>query len=43
MKNIKYSILDLAIVSEGTTLKDTFDHSVALAQAAEAAALQPAA
>ncbi len=35
MKNIKYSILDLAIVSEGTTLKDTFDHSVALAQAAE--------
>ncbi len=35
MKNIKYSILDLAIVSEGTTLKDTFDHSVALTQAAE--------
>ena len=35
MKNIKYSILDLAIVSEGTTLKDTFDHSLALAQAAE--------
>lgn len=35
MKNIKYSILDLAIVSEGTTLKDTFDHSLSLAQAAE--------
>ncbi|MDP2524880.1 LLM class flavin-dependent oxidoreductase [Maribacter dokdonensis] len=35
MKNIKYSILDLAIVSESTTLKDTFDHSLALAQAAE--------
>ncbi|WP_299326109.1 LLM class flavin-dependent oxidoreductase [uncultured Maribacter sp.] len=35
MKKIKYSILDLAIVSQGTTLKDTFDHSVALAQAAE--------
>ncbi|APA63018.1 LLM class flavin-dependent oxidoreductase [Maribacter sp. 1_2014MBL_MicDiv] len=35
MKNIKYSILDLAIVSEGTTVKDTFDHSLALAQAAE--------
>ncbi|MEP2057940.1 MAG: LLM class flavin-dependent oxidoreductase [Maribacter litoralis] len=35
MKNIKYSILDLAIVSEGTTLKETFDHSLALAQAAE--------
>jgi len=35
VKNIKYSILDLAIVSEGTTLKDTFDHSLALAQAAE--------
>lgn len=35
MKNIKYSILDLAIVSEGTTLKDTFDHSLALAEAAE--------
>ncbi|MGJ8714251.1 MAG: LLM class flavin-dependent oxidoreductase [Maribacter stanieri] len=37
MKKIKYSILDLAIVSQGTTLKDTFDHSVALAQAAEQA------
>jgi len=35
MKKIKYSILDLAIISKGTTLKDTFDHSLALAQAAE--------
>lgn len=37
MKQIAYSILDLAIVSKGKTLLDTFDHSVALAQAAEIA------
>ncbi|MFD1552691.1 LLM class flavin-dependent oxidoreductase [Putridiphycobacter roseus] len=36
-KKIAYSILDLAIVSKGSTLKETFDHSLALAQAAEAA------
>tara|TARA_R110000765_G_scaffold4496_2_gene14112 strand:+ start:69 stop:1082 length:1014 start_codon:yes stop_codon:yes gene_type:complete len=35
-KQIEYSILDLAIVSQGTTLKDTFDHALSLAQAAEA-------
>lgn len=34
-KNIAYSILDLAIVSKGHSLQDTFNHSVALAQAAE--------
>jgi luciferase family oxidoreductase group 1 len=32
---IAYSILDLAIVSQGTTLQQTFNHSLALAQAAE--------
>jgi len=32
---IAYSILELAIVSEGATLQDTFEHSLALAQAAE--------
>ncbi len=35
-KQIEYSILDLAIVSQGTTLKETFDHALSLAQAAEA-------
>lgn len=34
-KPTKYSILDLAIVSKGQSLQDTFNHSVALAQAAE--------
>ncbi len=34
-KQIEYSILDLAIVSQGTTLKDTFNHALSLAQAAE--------
>tara|TARA_R110002074_G_scaffold257269_7_gene429771 strand:+ start:11413 stop:12423 length:1011 start_codon:yes stop_codon:yes gene_type:complete len=34
-KQIEYSILDLAIVSQGTTLKDTFNHAMSLAQAAE--------
>ena len=34
-KQIEYSILDLAIVSQGNTLKDTFDHALSLAQAAE--------
>lgn len=36
-KHIKYSILDLAIVSKGNSLQDTFNHSLALAQAAEQA------
>ncbi|MEH6748151.1 MAG: LLM class flavin-dependent oxidoreductase [Maribacter arcticus] len=35
-KQIEYSILDLAIVSQGTTLKDTFNHALSLAQVAEA-------
>lgn len=35
-KKIAYSILDLAIVSKGRSLQDTFNHSLALAQAAEA-------
>lgn len=35
MKQTAYSILDLAIVSKGKTLLETFDHSLALAQAAE--------
>ena len=34
-KKTSYSILDLAIVSKGTNLKQTFDHSLALARAAE--------
>ncbi len=34
-KIIAYSILDLAIVSKGRSLQDTFNHSLALAQAAE--------
>lgn len=34
-KQIAYSILDLAIVSKGTTLAQTFNHSLALAQAAD--------
>lgn len=36
-KQTTYSILDLAIVSKGTTLKETFDHSLSLARAAEKA------
>lgn len=35
-KQTAYSVLDLAIVSKGTSLHETFDHSLALAQAAEA-------
>ena len=34
-KQIAYSILDLAIVSKGTTLAQTFNHSLALAQVAD--------
>jgi luciferase family oxidoreductase group 1 len=34
-KRTKYSILDLAIVSKGNSLQDTFNNSLALAQAAE--------
>ena len=34
-KHIVYSILDLAIVSKGQSLSDTFKHSLALAQAAD--------
>jgi luciferase family oxidoreductase group 1 len=34
-KHTKYSILDLAIVSKGRSLQDTFNDSLALAQAAE--------
>jgi len=34
-KSISYSILDLALVSEGSTPNDTFKHSLELAQAAE--------
>ncbi len=37
MKHTAYSILDLAIVSKGKSLLDTFDHSLALAQVADAA------
>lgn len=37
MKQTAYSILDLAIVSKGKTLRETLDHSLALAQAAETA------
>jgi len=36
-KNTAYSILDLAIVSKGRSLQDTFNHSVSLAQTAEEA------
>jgi luciferase family oxidoreductase group 1 len=36
MQNIKYSILDLALVSEGHTLKQTFNDVLTLAQYAEA-------
>jgi luciferase family oxidoreductase group 1 len=36
-KQIAYSILDLAIVSKGYSFKQTFDQSIALAKAAEAA------
>ena len=36
-KYTEYSILDLAIVSQGVSLKETFDHSLALAQAADEA------
>ena len=35
MKEIEYSILDLAIVSQGSSLKETFDHLLLLAQTAE--------
>ncbi len=35
IKQTAYSILDLAIVSDGVSLCDTFNHSVALAQAAD--------
>lgn len=35
MKQTAYSILDLAIVSKGTTLQDTFNHALLLAQAAD--------
>lgn len=35
MKQTAYSILDLAIVSKGKSLRETLDHSLALAQAAE--------
>jgi luciferase family oxidoreductase group 1 len=35
MKKTAYSILDLAIVSKGKSLRDTFDHSLALAQVAD--------
>ncbi|HDZ03800.1 hypothetical protein LCGC14_0218200 [marine sediment metagenome] len=35
MKKIEYSILDLAIVSQGSSLKETFDNSLLLAQTAE--------
>lgn len=35
-KQTAYSILDLAIVSKGTSLLETFNHSLALARAAEA-------
>ncbi|MDO6760408.1 LLM class flavin-dependent oxidoreductase [Tamlana sp. 2_MG-2023] len=34
-KNTAYSILDLAIVSKGNTLAETFENSLALAQAAD--------
>ena len=34
-KKIAYSILDLAIVSQGKSLADTFDHTLKLAQAAD--------
>lgn len=34
-KTIAYSILELAIVSKGTSLAETFEHNLALAQAAE--------
>ncbi len=37
MKQTAYSILDLAIVSKGNSFRDTFDHSLALAQAADKA------
>lgn len=37
MKHTAYSILDLAIVSKGNSLRQTFDHSLALAQAADQA------
>ena len=36
-KNIAYSILDLAIVSKGVSLKETFNNCLTLAQKAEAA------
>lgn len=35
MKKTAYSILDLAIVSKGKSLRETFDHSLALAQTAD--------
>ncbi len=34
-KDIAYSILDLALVPKGKTIKETFDHTVLLAQKAE--------
>ena len=34
-KNIAYSILELAVISKGTTVQQTFEHTVALAQRAE--------
>ena len=34
-KSIAYSILDLALVSEGLTLKQTFNNTLKLAQHAE--------
>lgn len=35
MQNIKYSILDLALVSKGHTLKQTYNNALELAQSAE--------
>jgi len=37
MKQTAYSILDLAIVSKGNSFRETFEHSLALAQAADKA------
>ena len=34
-KEIAYSILDLAVVSEGKSFRQTFDDSLAIAQLAE--------
>ena len=35
-KNIRFSILDLAIVAQGSSLQQTFAHALQLAQNAEA-------